>query len=128
MRNALMVFVVLFSINLIEGCQAKSKKDLFQGEWQFVATYDLDSGKKIVREKSEDSIFAVIKPTTVTLTNKSNPEQDEVLFWEIKGDTLYLKKDKELYSFLLNVLNEDKLEVDYYFIGHTRLELTRCKK
>lgn len=129
MKNILKILLVISIGILIKGCNTKSNIELIQGEWKFKASYDVNSDNALEQAKPEDPMFAIITSEKITLTSKSKSMNDEIYFWKIKGDSLYVTTDnkKNTYPIYLKVLTEEKLEVELYILGKTRLEFIRNK-
>jgi len=108
----------------------KSKSELLQGEWKFIAAYDLESKNGLKPKKPDEAVYALVSARKIQITNKKNNKSDETYLWKIKGDSLYLteKNKKKTYPIFLRTLTEEKLEVELDVFGKMRLELARIKK
>lgn len=122
-----LLFITFF---VVHGCSQNSKSQLILGEWEFVASYNLEKNKVIKKAKAEGPLFAIVKRELIELTDKENLEKKEIYYWKIRGDSLYVTKrnKKNTLPIFLKELDKNKLLVDLNFLGGTRVEFKRNTK
>lgn len=112
---------------VVYGCKQPSQEELFLGEWEFVASYNVSTNEVLRRAEDAYPFFAIFDSTKITLTDKTNADNDDIYYWELSGDSLVVRSEENdnQYSLFIRTLNEKKFEVEIYFLGKTRLEFKR---
>lgn len=127
--NVFFKTLMIIIVPLLVGCVRKTKSELLQGEWKFVASYDLITNKELDKFNSEDPIFVIIDSNSINIKHKLNQKKNDKYFWHMKQDSLYVTTLNKMNTFpiFLKTLNEEKLVLELYAIGETKIELERIK-
>ena len=110
------IFISLACI--IMGCSQSHRTEHLLGIWDAVSSKDIDSEEVYPEEET----IVEFKPDSLYLINESDTFLTSG--WNIKGDSILLD---DSFSVYIIALTNDKLIVEYDFLGKTQLTLKKRK-
>ncbi len=123
MKNIYILFTILI---LLSSCRNQEKKELILGDWKFLSSTNLRTNKIIKKFDKTDPLFAIINKDLIILTDKKEKAKADKFPWKIVGDSLkILLENKDTLSIYLKEINHEKMILDFYFLGKTRIILEK---